>query len=145
MKRTIKAGVWGSGLDTTLMAIRGAINEHGAKAFPVDAIENVMDPTGRTLVFREAEIQVLANLPYRDPRTFAVLSLLFPHTDLRNKFHIDFHIDHVFPKSRFTLTKLSGSGLRLRVQPPAYRELDRLEAKAIDFYCSLERQACSRV
>ena len=93
IRALLKTGVWGSGLDTTLTAIRGAIKEHGGTAFPVEAIEGVMAPTGRSLMFGEAEIQALADLPYRDPRTFAVLSLLYPFVDLRNKFHID----HVFP------------------------------------------------
>ena len=39
---------------------------------------------------------------YGDRLTFALLSLLFPFVDLRNQFHVD----HIFPTSRFTDRRL---------------------------------------
>jgi Protein of unknown function (DUF1524) len=46
-------------------------------------------------------------MQYGDKRLFALLSLLFPFVDLRNQFHID----HVFPISRFTALRLSKAGV----------------------------------
>jgi hypothetical protein len=45
-------------------------------------------------------------MEYGDKRTFALLSLLFPFVDLRNQFHID----HVFPISRFARSQLRKNG-----------------------------------
>ena len=44
---------------------------------------------------------------YGDRRLFALMALLFPFVDLRNRFHID----HVFPKSRFTPPQLRTAGV----------------------------------
>ena len=46
-------------------------------------------------------------MKYGDRRLFPLLSFLFPFIDLRNHFHID----HVFPTSRFTAKKLRGAGI----------------------------------
>jgi hypothetical protein len=46
-------------------------------------------------------------MQYVDRRLFALLSLLFPFVDLHNQFHID----HVFPISRFTTQRLLKSGI----------------------------------
>ncbi len=44
----------------------------------------------------------------RDRRVFALLSLLSPFIDYK---HHHYHIDHVFPKSRFTATQLRRVGI----------------------------------
>src|ERR1700730_5936381 len=46
-------------------------------------------------------------MTYGDKRLFALLSLIFPFVDLRNQFHID----HIFPISRFTATRLKKVGI----------------------------------
>jgi hypothetical protein len=46
-------------------------------------------------------------MQYGDKRLFALLSLLFTFVDLRNQFHID----HVFPISRFTSAQLRRAGM----------------------------------
>ena len=43
---------------------------------------------------------------YGDKRTFSLLSLIFRHLNLRQ----NFHVDHIFPQSRFTPTKLKAIG-----------------------------------
>lgn len=60
---------------------------------------------GRSLRFEEDEVQDLVVLQYGDKRT--VMSLLYSFTDPRN----NFHLDHVFPKSRFTAAKLAKAGI----------------------------------
>ena len=39
--------------------------------------------------------------------TLVILSILYPWADLRN----NFHIDHIFPKSTFTVNKLLKKGV----------------------------------
>ena len=46
-------------------------------------------------------------MEYGDGLTFALLSLLFPFVDLRNQFHVD----HIFPRARFTENKLRATGV----------------------------------
>ncbi|MDY0062607.1 MAG: DUF262 domain-containing protein [Myxococcota bacterium] len=102
-----KAGVWSGGLDTLLVAIRTALQEKGADSFPVKAVEAAMLKRGKSLLFAEAEVQDLLEMAYGDKRTFALLSLLFPHCDLRNVFHVD----HVFPRSLFRAGTLRKAGV----------------------------------
>lgn len=96
------SGIWGSGLDTLLTAIRETITKHGKDKFPVSKLQTVMAQRGKSLLFSEDEIDELVEMEYGDKRLFALLALLFPFVDTRNHFHID----HVFPKSQFTPTKL---------------------------------------
>ena len=54
------------------------------------------------LAFGQEEIDDFADLTYSDRRTFLLLSLLYPFVDLSNQFHID----HIYPISRFTPVRL---------------------------------------
>jgi hypothetical protein len=101
------SGIWGSGLDTLLTALRLVIQGSDKGAFPDSQLRKEMDSRGKTLQFSEAEIDDLLSMSYEDRRTFVLLSLLFPFVDLRNQFHMD----HVFPISRFTLTKMRAAGV----------------------------------
>lgn len=104
LRSLVKHGVWGSGLDTLLLALRGAIHDHPG-GFPVEEVEAAMAKRGKSLRFTEEEIQDLLDSHYGDKRTQALLSLLYPHCDLKNVFHLD----HVFPRSRFTASQLKGA------------------------------------
>lgn len=65
-----------------------------------------MTQRGKSPTFEPAEIDDMLRMEYGDKRLFALLSLLFPFVDLRNQFHID----HVYPASRFTRAKLRKAG-----------------------------------
>ena len=67
-----------------------------------------MAKRGKSLQFGEEEIDELVEMQYGDKRLFALLTLLFPFVDVTNH---HFHIDHVFPKSRFTKPKLAKAGV----------------------------------
>ncbi len=62
---------------------------------------------GKALSFEAEELQELVELRYGEPRTFALLSLIFPFVD----FHNQFHVDHIFPRALFTKIKLRKAGL----------------------------------
>ncbi len=100
------SGIWGSGLDTLLTALREVIQTSGAEAFPAAQLRQVMAQRGKSLTFELAEIDDMLHMEYGDKRMFALLSLLFPFVDLRNQFHVD----HVYPISRFTRAKLLKAG-----------------------------------
>ncbi|MDE0242534.1 MAG: DUF262 domain-containing protein [bacterium] len=99
------SGVWGSGLDTLLTALREVIREvHNT--FPALEIRETMRARGKSLAFDDDEIDDLTEMRYGDKRTFSLLSLVFRHLDLRQHFHVD----HIFPRSRFTPAKLRDQG-----------------------------------
>lgn len=101
------SGIWGSGLDTLLTALRETIRNEGGERFPVAAIEHVMARRGKSLRFESEELDEIVDLQYGDRRTFALLALLFPFVDLRNHFHVD----HVFPAGRFSAGRLRKAGV----------------------------------
>lgn len=110
VRSLLKSGIWGSGLDTLLTALRRVIRENkesGDKDFPVTRIREEMARRGRPLVFEDEELEELADMRYGNPLTFALLSLIFPFVDLRNQFHVD----HIFPRSRFTERRLCSAGV----------------------------------
>lgn len=103
----VKSGVWGSGLDTMLLALRSELQEHGSDGFPVEAVESAMRRRGKSLTFSEDEVQDLLDSRYGDKRTFALLALLYPFVDLNNVYHVD----HIFPRSSFTDAKQRKAGV----------------------------------
>lgn len=120
LRSLLKRGVWGSGLDTLLTALRSAIDEHGNVAFPSAQLEEAMRKRGKSLTFEEEELEDLVE---SKKRTFALLAMLYPFVDVqRNKFHID----HVFPKSRFSTKRLREAGVREDEIPEFRDRADRL-------------------
>ena len=102
-----ESGIWGSGLDTLLTALREVIRNSGGSEFPAAALRRVMAQRGKTLDFVEEEIQELADMRLSDRRIFALLTMLFPRLESRD----GSDIDHVFPKSRFTPSRLKAAGI----------------------------------
>ena len=100
------SGIWGSGLDTLLTALRDVIRQHGAEQFPYAEVREVMARRGKSIGFEPEEIEELADMSYGDKRLFAILSLIFPFIKHQ---HV-FHVDHIFPKGRFTTQSLIKAG-----------------------------------
>ena len=111
------SGIWGSGLDTLLTALRETISTHGQELFPIEEVERTMARRGKSLIFEDEELDELVELKYGGPRTFALLTLLFPFVDCHNHFHVD----HIFPRANFSRPKLRESGL-------SEDEIDRYQA-----------------
>jgi hypothetical protein len=76
IRSLVKAGVWGSGLDTLLAALRRAIKEATNPGFPVTALEKEMAVLGKSLAFGSEEIDDLVETPYGNRRVFPLLGLL---------------------------------------------------------------------
>ncbi len=102
VRSLLKSGVWGSGLDTLLTVLRQVIRNNSSEAFPIGQIYEEMARRGRSLIFDDEEIEDLADMQYGNRLTFALLSMIFPFVNLRNHFHVD----HIFPRARFTRRRL---------------------------------------
>ena len=102
------SGIWGSGLDTLLTVLREVLRDADNGHFPAAEMRRVMAQRGKSLDFSDEEVEDLADMGISDRRVFALLALLYPSIDLRNH---HFHIDHVYPKSRFTQTRLRAAGV----------------------------------
>lgn len=107
LRTLLKQGIWGSGLDTLLTRIRSAISANRGPAFPSKAIEEQMSLMGKNISFEQSDIDDVLNLKYGSARTFAALAIIYPGLDLTK----EFHQDHIFPKSKFTDSKLRELGV----------------------------------
>jgi hypothetical protein len=75
--------------------------------FPVDAIEQAMVVIGKSLRFEPEEVEDLAETSYGS-RAFAILSLLYAGSNVQQT---TYHVDHIFPRSRFTRPRLLKAGV----------------------------------
>ena len=105
LRSLVKAGVWGSGIDTLLAALRNALREGTNGRFPDASIESAMARLGKSLRFDEEEIDHLSESP---SNVFSILALLYG--DVNNTIS-EVHVDHIFPRSRFTPSKLRNAGV----------------------------------
>ena len=106
IRSLIKPGIWGSGLDVLLTALREVIRKAGG-TFPDEALEREMRVRGKSLTFTNEEVEELADMKYGSRDLFGLLTLLFPFVDTRNQFHVD----HVFPSAVFQTRKLKQLGI----------------------------------
>ncbi len=133
-----ESGIWGSGLDTLLTALRGVIRNSGGLEFPAAELRRLMAQRGKTLDFVEEEIEDLADMRLGDRRIFPLLTMLFPHLDSRD----GSDIDHVFPKSGFTPNRLKAASIADE-QIEAFRDrCDRLaNLQLLDHSVNNEKRA----
>ena len=107
IRSLLKAGVWGSALDTLLTALRRAIDDNEQGGFPIDAMEREMTTLGKSLIFQPEEIEDLADTPYGHRRLYPLLSLLYRSATWESQFHVD----HVFPQTLFGRKRLIEAGV----------------------------------
>lgn len=100
--------VFGGQPDNVIRIIRDIIKEDFTQGFPLEKIISKFKGTNKTLIFTEEDIvDNLLCLKYGNSDTLSTLSLLYPSFDFRNKFHID----HIFPKSKFKAKILREKGV----------------------------------
>lgn len=116
------SGIWGSGLDILLTALREVIRNTEEAGFPAQELGRVMTQRGKGLEFQGEEIDDLADMRISDSRMFPLLSMVFPHVGARGSTDID----HVFPKSRFTTARLNGAGVDAEEHEEYQDRSDRL-------------------
>ncbi|MEB3767092.1 GmrSD restriction endonuclease domain-containing protein [Acinetobacter sp. MD2] len=113
----LKKGTWTSNLESLLVHIRKAISEDLSVYF-VENIKQAMADKDKSLVFNEEDVKSLCDLRYGiDKEIKALLLLVFPDTRL-----METHIDHIYPKSIFTPTKMK----RLNIQNDSTNKLQVL-------------------
>lgn len=115
------SGIWGSGLDTLLTALRDVIRADHT-TFPGEGLEKVMAGRGKSLSFGPEEVEDLLDMEYGDRRLFPLLSILYPFIDVR-QLH---HIDHFFPKSQLQRRKLEKAGCDAAYAEECLAARDRL-------------------
>lgn len=108
--------------DNILRPIRKLIKENTESEFPTEKIIKHFKGTNKTLVFTTEDIDSLLAYKYGQSYTFSVLSLIYPSLDYRNVFHID----HIYPKSLFTRSKLQKSGLDVHLVEEYIQRVNRL-------------------
>lgn len=132
------SGIWGSGLDTLLTALRTTIVNEGTNAFPAQALGTVMARRGKSLRFEADEIYELLDIEYSDRRVFALLSLCYPFVDFRNQFHID----HVFPRALTSRARLRRAGIPDEDIPELQEKVNRLpNLQLLEGHINEEKQA----
>lgn len=92
--------------DNVLRPIRKILQDN-TNSFPIDKIIDNFKGTNKSLIFSDEDIDNLLYYKYGQGFTFSVLSILYPSLDYRNLFHVD----HIFPKSQFTKSKLRKRGI----------------------------------
>lgn len=98
---------FGGQADSILRPLREVIKANGNNEFPLDEIISRLRGTSKTIVFTDDDIEALLELQYGRADTLMVLMMLYPSLDYNNKFHID----HIYPKSKFTKTSLLKKGI----------------------------------
>lgn len=93
--------------DGVLKPIREIIRKKSASGFPIDDIFKNFKGTNRALQFTDDDINNLLYSKCGQGDTLVILSILYPWADLKQ----NFHIDHMFPKSEFTVKKLKAKGV----------------------------------
>lgn len=115
--------VFGGSSDTILREVREVIKQAaqiGEKDFPANAINKRLESMGRLVTFNDNTIESFLSITYSERESFLALSLLY---DEKNWGTMKFHKDHIFPKSKFTSTKMRQAGI------PQDRYEDYLESR----------------
>lgn len=92
--------------DGLLKPVRTIIDNNPGK-FPYEKIVDYFRGTNRDILFTDDSIDNLLWTKYGAGDLLIVLSVLYPWADLKN----NFHIDHIYPKSKFTIKKLAKRGI----------------------------------
>lgn len=92
--------------DGLLKPVRALIDDNPGE-FPLDKIIARFKGTNRDITFTKESIENLLWTKYGSGDALIVLSILYPWADLKN----NFHIDHMWPKSKFTTKKLEKRGI----------------------------------
>lgn len=93
--------------DGVLKPVRKIIDKNPG-TFPFDKIADYFRGTNRDIIFNDDSIENLLWTKYGSGDLLIVLSVLYPWADLKN----NFHVDHIYPKSKFTANKLAKRGLK---------------------------------
>ena len=94
--------------DNVIRPIRDIIRQNGMKEFPLYKIVEHFKGNSKSIIFTNDDIdEYLLKLKYGKMETLSTLMLLYPSLDFNN----NFHVDHMYPKSKFTNRFLKSKGI----------------------------------
>lgn len=94
--------------DNVLRPIREILKNNEQNEFPLEKIQERFKGTNKSILFTEDDIsEFLLNLKYGKSDTLSTLMLLYPSLDFNNRFHVD----HIYPKSKFNKRYLLKKGI----------------------------------
>jgi len=93
--------------DGLLNPIREIIRKNERGDFPLEHIIQRFKGTNRTHEFTDEDVENLLWRKYGQGDTLVIMSILYPWADFANQFHVD----HIFPKSAFTVNRLQRRGI----------------------------------
>ena len=105
--RTLIRRVWGGASDTLLERLRSVIREHGHGKFPEQQLSSSLAGAGRGLVFDDEQLDDIVDTEYGS-YAFVLMSMLYSSMDVLGG---RFHMDHIFPKSKFSRPSMEREGL----------------------------------
>lgn len=106
--RSLLKGTFGGQSDNVLRGLREVIKSSNSNLFPLEEIITKFKGTNKSITFTDEDIdEVLLNLEYGQKNTLHTLMILYPSLDYNNKFHID----HIYPKSKFKKAFLKKEGI----------------------------------
>jgi hypothetical protein len=101
--------VLGGSSDTALRDMRRVLQEYGGEGvFPVQPLNSELTKSGRTAEFNDVALDNILGLTYGRGEAFLALSLLY---DEHRWGSMQFHIDHIFPRSLFAPRALEAAGI----------------------------------
>lgn len=120
--RTLVARVWGTHSDALLVRLRSVLRDHGRGSFPVQELSTELAAIGRGIEFDDERLEDIIDTEYGG-NAFVLLSMLYPFVDVANS---KFHMDHVFPRSKFPRARLERAGLDWHEATQARERMNRL-------------------
>ena len=106
--RSLLKKVFSGQPDVVLRPIRDILRDNGIAEFPYERIASRFKGTNKSIAFTQDDIdEYLMTLRYGKPDTLSTLMLLYPSLDFKNIFHVD----HIYPKSKFTRSYLLKQGV----------------------------------
>ena len=122
IRSLLKRGIWSSGVDNLLVAIRREIRASSCHdGFSARVLEKAM-PSGKNLTFNDEELQDLADAEYGG-RAYSLLFLLYDFVDVATN---RFHVDHIFPRALMTAARLKKVGVSEEKIPEYLERVNRL-------------------
>jgi uncharacterized protein with ParB-like and HNH nuclease domain len=112
--------IFGGQAEGVLKLIRDTIKKQITKdsfLFPAKPIADRLSKTSKSISVDEEFVTNLLYTHKNDRYAFAILALLFPHLDYKNR---DFHLDHCHPYSSFTDKKLKAAVIKIDEENKEY-------------------------
>ena len=90
-------GYFSASLDAKLASVANILRDQNVRSF-AEINKELAKNTTHPLKISNDDIQDMLNVEYGSPAVFPILQLLYPNLDFQNS---TFHIDHIYPKSKF--------------------------------------------